>query len=127
MASFSFAFRAPTLFDASAAVAEGEDLHGNPGAAEQLAKYKKLALWLKSRLIDKGMAAKGPILDESGWAVECPSNDEGTIICIVSCENAGKAVFSMCAFDLGGVSDDFGRIIEDILRSSGEIEELKAL
>ena len=123
----SFGFRAPTLFDASAAVAEGEGLDDNPGAARQLAKFKKLALWLQSRLIDKGVAAKGPILDESGWALEFSSSDEGTIICIVSCEDGGKALFSLCAFELGGGADDFCEIIETILRGSSEIEELKAM
>jgi hypothetical protein len=126
MADCYFTFRAPTLFDASAAV-EGEDSHHAPDWVRELAKYENLALWLKSRLIDKGMAAEGPILDQSGWVVQFPSNDEGTIMCFVYCENGGKALFSLGAFNtVGDVSDDIGKLIEDILRSSREIEELSA-
>jgi hypothetical protein len=127
MAHYSFSFRAPTLFDASAATAEREDLRRAPDWVRELATFEKAALWLKSRLMDKGIAAAGPLLDQGGWCLEFPWNDGAKIICIVSCEDDEMALFIMNVFDLDGARDDFGQIIEDILRSSSEIEELKAM
>src|SRR5262245_47705169 len=81
-----FTFRAPTLHDATATASPQEEdaWHDAPAAAEHLAKTKKCALWLKSEMVRKGLAANGPYADESGWMIDVPADGGGFSLCILS-------------------------------------------
>ena len=120
-----FTFRAPTLFDASAEVPVEDELHDAPGAAEHLAKIKKFALWLKSEMADKGLAAHGPSIDEGGWMISVPSDGGGFVLCIVSGSRGDESLFELLVTEIGGATDNVSDPIEDILRHASEITELK--
>ena len=119
-----FTFRAPTLFDASAtATVEEEDmLHDAPGVPVLLAKSRRFAPWLKSKLADKGYAASGPDMDEGGWAISVQAGGEGFVLVIAS---ATDGVFNMLVSEIGGATKDVGDAIEEILRNAREIMDLK--
>lgn len=121
-----FHFRAPTLFDASAEPSAEDELilHDALSAAEPLAKIKKFALWLKSEMVNKGLAAHGPDLDEGGWYIDVPSNG-GFVLCIVSGSRGDDSLFEVLVTEIGGASEDVGHAIEHILRNASEITELK--
>jgi hypothetical protein len=128
-----FTFRAPTLFDASATASleEEEQLHDALGAAEALAKYKKFALWLTSEMVNKGLAASRPYLDEGGWIIDVPSGggrvgERPFVLCIVSGSPGDDSVFQLLVTEIGGAPKDVGDAIEDILRNASEITELQA-
>lgn len=70
--SREFHFRAPTLFDALARVTEKEALHDAPAAAEAGARTRRFAFWLKSEMVNKGLAVNDPELDEGGWMFSVP-------------------------------------------------------
>jgi hypothetical protein len=120
-----FRFRAPTLFDASAEVPVEDELHDAPGAAEHLAKIKKFALWLKSKMVDKGLAANGPYLDESGWMIDVPSNGGAFVLCIVSGSSGDGSLLELLVTEIGGANEDVGDAIEHILRNASQITELR--
>lgn len=120
-----FQFRAPTLFDASAKVPVDDELHDAPGAAEHLAKIKKFALWLKSEMVNKGLVARGPDIDEGGWMIDVPSNGGSFVLCIVSGSRGDESLFELLVTEIGGATADVGDIIEHILRNASEITELR--
>jgi hypothetical protein len=128
-----FHFRAPTLFDASAEVPVEDEqaLHDAPGAAEHLAKIKKFALWLKSEMVNKGLAANGPYFDEGGWMIDVPSNggvpgERPFVLCIVSGSSGNEALFELLVTGIGGATEDVVTdAIEHILRNASQITELK--
>jgi hypothetical protein len=129
-----FYFRAPTLFDASAKVAAEDKLavHDDvgPGAAEHLAKIKKFALWLKSEMVAKGLAANGPYSDTSSWMIDVPSNGgvpgaRPFVLCSVSGSSADESLFELLVTEMGGAPKDVGHVIEDILRNASQITELR--
>jgi hypothetical protein len=123
-----FQFRAPTLFDASAVAAVEDELHDAPGVAEHAAKIKRLALWLKSEMVGKGLAATGPYLDEGGWCIDVPStvpsNGGPFVLCIVSGSRGDDSLFELLVTEIGGAPKDVGDAIEHILRNAREITAL---
>jgi hypothetical protein len=120
-----FTFRAPTLFDASATAPVEDELHDAPGVAEAAAKIKKFALWLKSEMVNKGLAANGPYLDEGGWMIDVPSNGGSFVHCIVQGSSGDESLFNLLVAEIGGATEDVGHAIEDILRNASQITELK--
>jgi hypothetical protein len=125
-----FSFRAPTLFDASAKVSVEDELHDAPGAAEAAAKIKKFAFWLKSEMVNNGLAANGPYLDEGGWCIDVPSGggvpgQRPFVLCIVSGSRGDDALFELLVTEIGGAPKDVGDAIEHILRNASQIAELK--
>lgn len=123
-----FHFRAPTLFDASvkSSVEDELTLHDSRGTAEHLAKFKKLALWLKSEMVNAGLAADGPGFDEGGsWMIQVPSNDGAFVLCTVSASGGDDPRFVLLVDEFGGAPEDVGHVIEKILRNAREIGELR--
>ena len=120
-----FQFRAPTLFDASAQAAVEDELHDAPGVAAAAAKIKRLALWLKSEMVNKGLAAVGPYLDEGGWCIDVPSNEGPFVLCIVSGSPGDASLCELLVTEIGGAPKDVGDAIEHILRNASQITELR--
>jgi hypothetical protein len=129
-----FQFRAPTLFDASAEVAAEDrlEVHDDvgPGAAEHLAKLKRFALWLKSEMVNKGLAANGPYLDTASWMIDVPSNGgvpgaRPFVLCMISGSARDESLLELLVTEIGGAPKDVGEVIEHILRNASEIRELK--
>lgn len=124
-----FQFRAPTLFDASAEVAAEDrlEVHDDvgPGAAEHLAKIKKVALWLKSEMANKGLAAKGPYLDTGSWMINVPSSGGSFVLCTLSSRIGDESLLELLVAEMGGAPKDVGNVIEHILRSASEITQLR--
>jgi hypothetical protein len=125
-----FTFRAPTLFDASATAPVEDELHDAPGVAEAAAKIKRFALWLKSEMVNKGLAAVGPYLDEGGWMIDVPSSGgvpgkRPFVLCIVSGSPGDESLFTLLVAEIGGATEDVGHAIEHILRNASQITELK--
>jgi hypothetical protein len=124
-----FHFRAPTLFDASAKVPVEDQLQVHDdvgtGAVEHLAKIKKFALWLKSEMVDKGLAANGPYLDTSGWMIDVPSNGGPFVLCTVSGSPGDESLFELLVVEIGGAPKDVGDVIGHILRNASQIAELR--
>jgi hypothetical protein len=122
-----FCFRAPTLFDASAEASAEDELilHDALGAAEHLAKIKKFAFWLKSKMVDKGLAAIGPYLDEGGWYIDVPSNGGPFVLCTISGSPGDDSLFQLLVVEIGGAPEDVGHAIEHILRNASQITELR--
>ena len=128
-----FRFRAPTLFDASAEVAAKDrlEVHDDvgPGAAEHLAKIKKFALWLKSAMVDKGLAANGPYLDTASWMIDVPSDGVPGqcpfVLCMISGAVGDESLFELLVTEIGGAPKEVGDVIEHILRQAREITELR--
>src|SRR5262249_52822956 len=126
-----FTFRAPTLFDASAtaSVEEEDALHDAPGAAENLAKIKKFALWLKSEMVNKGLPAVGPYLAEGGWYIDVPTGSGPVggrpfVLCTIEGSPGDDSLFQLLVTEIGGAPKDVGDACEDILRNASEITEL---
>jgi hypothetical protein len=124
-----FHFRAPTLFDASAEVPVEDrlEVHDDvgPGAAEHLAKIKKFALWLKSEMVNKGLAANGPHLDTASWMINVPSSGGRLVLCTVSGSIGDESLFELLVVEIGGAPKDVGHVIEHILRNASQITELR--
>jgi hypothetical protein len=124
-----FCFRAPALFDASAEIPMGDELQVHddvrPGTAEHLAKIKKFALWLKSEMVNKGLAANGPYLDPSGWMIDVPSNGGPFVLCTVSGSPGDESLLELLVVEIGGAPKDVGHVIEHILRNASQITELR--
>jgi hypothetical protein len=105
-------------------VEDEQALHDAPGAAEHLAKIKRFALWLKSEMVNKGLAAHGPDIDEGGWTIDVPSNGGGFVYCIVSGSRGDVSLFELLITEIGGATEDVGHAIEHILRNASQITEL---
>ena len=122
-----FTFRAPTLYDASATASEAEKdaWHDAPGAADYGAKTKKFALWLRSEMVKKGLAANGPYADEGNWMIDVPADGGGFSLCIISGSVGDDPLFNVLVTEIGGAPKDVGDVIEDILRHARELSELK--
>ena len=129
-----FQFRSPTLFDASAEVAAEDrlEVHDDvgPGAAEHLARIKKFALWLKSEMVRKGLAANGPYLDTASWMIDVPSGDgppgeRPFVLCMISGSVGDESLLELLVTEIGGAPKDTGDVIEHILRHAREITELR--
>ena len=122
-----FTFRAPTLYDASATASEKEKdaWHDAPGAADYGAKTKRFALWLKSEMVKKGLAANGPYADEGNWMIDVPANSGGFSLCILSGSGGDDQLFSLLVTEIGGAPKEVGDVIEHILRQAREITELR--
>ena len=101
-------------------------LHDAPSAAENCAKSKRLALWLTSEMVNKGLAANGPDLDEGGWYIDIPSNSAGFVLCIVSGSSGDASLFELLVTKIGSATeeDDVCDAIEHILRNASQITEL---
>jgi hypothetical protein len=107
-----------------------DELHDAPGVAEAGAKIKRFALWLKSEMVNKGLAATDPYLDEGGWYIDVPSNggvpgERPFVLCIVSGSPGDESLFNLLGAEIGGATKDVGGAIEDILRNASQITELK--
>ena len=122
-----FTFRAPTLYDASATASEAEKdaWHDAPGAADYAAKTKRFALWLKSEMVKKGLAANGPYADEGNWMIDVPADGGGFSLCIISGSVGDDPLFNVLVSEIGGAPKDVGDVIEDILHHARVISELK--
>lgn len=99
-----------------------------PGVAEYGAKTKRFALWLKSEMVNKGLAATGPDLDEGGWYINISSNSAGFVLCIVSGRGGDESLFKfeLLVTKIGdAIEEDACDAIEHILRNASEITELK--
>ena len=126
--SKEFHFRAPTLFDASAKVTgEGKDaLHDAPDATEHGARTKRFAFWLKSEMVNKGLAVNDPELDEAGWCFSVPLGGGPFVLCILGRSSGDKSLFELIVTGIGGAAEDVvTEAIEHILRNASEITELK--
>jgi hypothetical protein len=126
--AMNFTFRAPTLFESTAVPGDMEQYHDALDACRTLAKIKKFALWLQAEINKKGLAIKAPLLDESGWAFELPSEDGGCALCIIGNLNGDETLITMVIADIGGAQaeyDRFAEAAEAVLSRSGEITELK--
>lgn len=126
--SKEFHFRAPTLFDASAKATgeEKEALHDAPGAAEGGAKTKRFAFWLKSEIVNKGLAVNDPELDEGGWYFAVPPGGDPFVLCILGESPGDESVLELLVTGIGGATEDVVTdAIEHILRNASEITELK--
>jgi hypothetical protein len=82
-------------------VEDEQALHDAPGAAEHLAKIKRFALWLKSEMVNKGLAPHGPDIDEGGWTIDVPSNGGGFVYCIVSGSRGDVSLFELLVTEIG--------------------------
>ena len=122
-----FTFRAPTLYDASATASEKEKeaWHDAPGAADYGAKTRRCALWLKSEMVKKGLAANGPYADEGNWMIDVPADGGGFSLCIISGSVGDDPLFNVLVSEIGGAPKDVGDVIEDILHHARVISELK--
>ena len=118
-------FKAPALFEPTAKPSDDllGALHDAIGMAEHLAKIEKFARWLKSKMNDKGIAAKGPFVDESGWIIEAPSNG-GFVTCILSGPERDDTNFHLLVSEFAGATGDVGQAVHAILAGSPEISEL---
>jgi hypothetical protein len=99
-----------------------------PDACRTLAKIKKFALWLQAEIDKKGLPIKAPILDETGWAFELPSEDGGCALCIIGNLNGDETLITMVIAEIGDAQaehDRFAEAVEAVLSRSGEITELK--
>jgi hypothetical protein len=126
--SKEFHFRAPTLFDASAKPTgeEKEALHDAPGAAEDGAKTKRFAFWLKSEMVNKGLAVNDPELDEGGWYFAVPPGGGPFVLCILGGSPGDESLFELLVTGIGGATEDVVTdAIEHTLRNASEITELK--
>jgi hypothetical protein len=127
-----FTFRAPTLFDpsATASVEEEDALHDAPGAAEHLAKNRRFALWLRSEMVNIGLAAVGPYLMEGGWHIDVPfgggrAGERPFVNCVIAGSPGDDSLFQLLVTEIGGAPKGAGDAIADILRNASEITELK--
>jgi hypothetical protein len=124
-----FSFRAPTLFDATAKVPVEDELHDAPAAAEAAAKIKKFAVLPKAEMVNAGLAAKGPYLDEGGWCIDVPSDgkpgERPFVLCIASGNSRDPSLLELLVTEIGGAPKDVADAIERILRHAKEISELK--
>jgi len=100
-------------------------LHDASSAAEHLAKFKKFALWLKSEMVNKGLAANGPHFDEGSWAIDVPSDGGSFVLCIVSGSSGDDPLFRLLVSEFGGAPEDVGDAVEHILRNASQIRELR--
>ena len=77
-------------------------------------------------MVDKGLAANGPHLDEGSWTIDVPSNGGPFVHCIVSGIRRGDAsLFELLVVEIGGAPEDVGHVIEHILRNASQITELR--
>jgi hypothetical protein len=126
--SKEFHFRAPTLFDASAKATRErkEALHDALSAAEGGAKTKRFAFWLKSEMVNKGLALNDPKLDEGGWYFAVPPGGGPFVLCILGGSPGDESLFELLVTGIGGATEDVVTdAIEHILRNASEITELK--
>jgi hypothetical protein len=98
-------------------------LHVGPGAAEHLAKFKNFALWLKSEMVNKGLAANGPYLDTSSWMIDVPSIGGPSVLCTVSGSPGDESLLELLVVEIGSAPEDVGHVVEHILRNA--ITELR--
>jgi hypothetical protein len=125
--SKEFHFRAPTLFDAGAraTVKEKEALHDAPSAAEAGVKTKKGAFWLKSKMVNKGLAVNDPELGEDGWQFSVPPGGGPFVLCILGGSPDDESLFELLVTGIGGATEDVvADAIEHILRNASEVTEL---
>jgi hypothetical protein len=123
----NFTFRAPMLFDPAAVPGDMEFYPDAPDASRTLAKIKKFVLWLQAEIDKKGLAIKGPFLDETGWCFELPSKD-GFVLCMVDTHHADETLITMLITDIHQAEEEYGRLVEAaeaVLSQSSEITELK--
>jgi hypothetical protein len=127
--SKEFHFRAPSLFDASAKATgkEKEALHDAFRAAEYGAKTKRFAFWLKSEMVNKGLAVNEPSLNEDGWYFAVPPDGGGPfVLCILGGSLGDESLFELVVTGIGGATEDVVTdALEHILRNASEITELK--
>ncbi len=90
-----------------------------------MAKTKKFALWLKSEMVKKELAANGPYADEGNWMIDVPADGGGFSLCILSGSAGDDSLFNLLVSQIGGAPKDVDDVIEDILRHAREISELK--
>jgi len=124
-----FTFKAPALFEAATTAADTLDWvhHDSPEVSEQLAKHKRFAFWLKSKMDEKGLDASNPHMGEGGWMITLDSG-EGFILCIVSSDSGGEKPFDLLVTEIGGYEEDCLKTtaaIEAILSEAEEVEDLE--
>jgi hypothetical protein len=118
-----FYFRAPTLFEPSAA--PSDDMHDAKGMADILAKSGKFAAWLGTSMSARGLSVKGPFIDESGWLLEVKS-EAGFVVCNVSSgAREDYALFYMLVSRFSGATERVGQIVEALLKNAPEITDLE--
>jgi hypothetical protein len=106
--SKEFHFRAPTLFDASAKATGKQkgSLHDAPGAAEDGARTKRFAFWLKSEMVNKGLAVNDPKLDEGGWYYAVPPSGGSFVLCILGGSPGDESLFELLVTGIGGATEE---------------------
>ncbi len=122
-----FYFRAPTLFEPSAAPSDHMRgvLQDAKGTAALLAKSGKFATWLETTMGARGLSVTGPFIDESGWILEVKS-EAGFVVCNVSSGARGDdALFYMLVSRFSGATERVGQIVEALLKISPEIADLE--
>ena len=118
-------FRAPDLFDTAAMISVEDEAYVTPGAAEHLAARKRFALWLTSQIIGKGHAARAQTIDKSAWVILVAPSGGGHVYITVGSAGCNESWFSLGVLELGGATVSVGLDIEDVLRNSSEITDLK--
>ena len=78
-------------------------------------------------MVDKGLAANGPHLDEGSWTIDVPSNGGPFVHCIVSGIRRGDvSLFEFLVVEIGGAPEDVGCVIEHILRNAACVDTTMA-
>lgn len=120
-----YSFTAPTLYDASITVAPEDEVYEEPAAKLSRARMKPFVLWLKSELIKKGIDAGDPDGCEGEWIFVIDRNDDGEVNIVINEHGTDEGLFLLIVMELGDGSKDVAVAVEDILRNSGEIVDLK--
>ena len=92
--------------------------------ADILAKGVKFARWLSAEMTKRVFAIKGPLPDESGWILQTASNT-GFVISTVSTVSSADGSFYVLLSAYLGATEDVGQAVENILRLSLEVTDLK--
>jgi hypothetical protein len=124
-----FYFRAPTLFEPSAAPSDDirDILHDAKAMADILAKSRKFAAWLETAMGARGLGVEGPFIDESGWILQVKSG-AGFVVCNVSSgARQDDALFYMLVSRFSGATERVGQIVEALLKNAPEITDLEVM
>lgn len=120
----TFSFRSPSLFEPAAEVQSPRDrFHDAPGVAEDEARRRRFAVWLKSRLSAHGYTVEGPEADEEGWIIAIPSGHASAQFVIYG-DETDEEEFVMDLILLGDADPEIGRVTDTILRRAPEISGL---
>lgn len=120
-----FKFRAPTLFDANAAVTAEFEIHDAPGTAEDLVKIRRIVSWLRSEMVSAGLPARTPDFDEGGWTIVVPSNG-ASVQFVVYSSRTDITEIVVDVVELGNASKDIADDVAEVLRRAPQIRNFRS-